>query len=65
MGTAIVNVFFGEASHGATKGCTGRGGRKHCAGRVEIPNWVCETHAGGRTGGFGGAPHGATKRCPG
>eukprot|EP00959_Pyramimonas_sp_CCMP1952_P455340 9471409-Pyramimonas_sp.AAC.1 len=31
--------------------------------RVEMPNWVCGTHTGGPTGGFGGAPYGATKRC--
>eukprot|EP00959_Pyramimonas_sp_CCMP1952_P383090 8027358-Pyramimonas_sp.AAC.1 len=30
-----------------------------------MPNWVWGTHAGGRTGGFGGVPYGATKRCAG
>eukprot|EP00959_Pyramimonas_sp_CCMP1952_P122101 2552392-Pyramimonas_sp.AAC.1 len=30
-----------------------------------MPRWVCWTHAGGPTGGFGGAPSGATKRSAG
>eukprot|EP00959_Pyramimonas_sp_CCMP1952_P025427 533378-Pyramimonas_sp.AAC.1 len=47
VGTAIVNIFFGEAPYGATKRWLGGGG----------------TRAGGSTGAFGGAPHEATKRC--
>eukprot|EP00959_Pyramimonas_sp_CCMP1952_P346073 7248142-Pyramimonas_sp.AAC.1 len=49
VGTAIVNIFFGETFYGATKRCTGWGG----------------THAGGSTGTVGGVPYGATKRCNG
>eukprot|EP00959_Pyramimonas_sp_CCMP1952_P137983 2888166-Pyramimonas_sp.AAC.1 len=28
-----------------------------------MPNWVCGTHAGWPTGGFGGARYGAANRC--
>eukprot|EP00959_Pyramimonas_sp_CCMP1952_P317642 6648065-Pyramimonas_sp.AAC.1 len=30
---------------------------KRCSGWGELPNWVCETHVGGPTWGFGGAPY--------